>query len=304
MPGTFGDPLAVIQNFAGVARPPPLSGLIIIRGSSPQDSQIFADGAEIPLIYHFGGLRTVLPVGVIDALDFYPGNFSSMYGRATGGVIDVRIKKLQPKKVGGYVDVNLFDAGGYLEVPLGDKGGVAIAARRSYIDALLKATVPSDAPVNLITAPRYYDYQLLGNYRPTPAHDFRRPADRLRRSAGAPVPQPGRADRAAQQQPALVLDHLLPIAHHVQLHPERRVRELVQGRAGARLDRPELRAAAVQPEHLPQPGPRHRAPQAGRAADADGRASTRCSPRPTCSSAPRCRPRKASRLGCPTCRTC
>lgn len=173
VPGTFGDPLAVIQNFAGVARPPPLSGLIIIRGSSPQDSKIFADGAEIPLIYHFGGLRTVLPVGVIEALDFYPGNFSSMYGRATGGVIDVRIKKLQPKKIGGYVDVNLFDAGGFLEVPLGDKGGVAIAARRSYIDALLKATVPSDAPVNLITAPRYYDYQLLANYRPAPAHDFR-----------------------------------------------------------------------------------------------------------------------------------
>jgi TonB family protein len=173
VPGTFGDPLAVVQNFAGVARPPPLSGLLIIRGSSPQDSKIFADGAEIPLIYHFGGLRTVLPVGVIDALDFYPGNFSTMYGRAIGGVVDVRIKKLQPKKVGGYADVNVFDTGVYLEVPLGDKGGIAVAGRRSYIDALLKATVPSDAPVNLITAPRYYDYQLLANYRPTPAHDFR-----------------------------------------------------------------------------------------------------------------------------------
>ena len=173
VPGTFGDSLAVVQNFAGVARPPPLTGLLIIRGSAPQDSQVFADGAQIPLIYHFGGLRTVLPVGVIDSLDFYPGNFSSMYGRATGGVVDVRIKKLQPKKIGGYADVNLFDTGVYLEAPLGDKGGIAIAGRRSYIDALLNATVPSDAPVNLITAPRYYDYQLLANYRPAPAHDFR-----------------------------------------------------------------------------------------------------------------------------------
>jgi TonB family protein len=173
VPGTFGDPLAVVQNFAGVARPPPLSGLLIIRGSAPQDSKTFVEGAEIPLIYHFGALRTVLPVGVIDSLEFYPGNFSPSYGRATGGVIDIRIKKLQPKKVGGYVDVNLFDSGFYLEAPLGDKGGFAVAARRSYIDVLLNAAVPADAPINLITAPRYYDYQLLANYRPAPAHDIR-----------------------------------------------------------------------------------------------------------------------------------
>ncbi len=173
IPGTFGDPLAVIQNFAGVARPPPFSGLLIIRGSAPQDSRVFADGAEIPLLYHFGGLRTVLPVGMIDSLQFYPGNFSPMYGRAIGGVVDVQIKKLQPKKVSGYADLNLFDSGIFLEAPLGSKGGVAIAARRSYIDYLLNATVPSNAPVNLITAPRYYDYQLVANYRPTPAHDLR-----------------------------------------------------------------------------------------------------------------------------------
>jgi TonB family protein len=172
-PGTFGDPLAVIQNFAGVARPPPFSGLLIIRGSAPEDSRVFFSGVETPLLYHFGGLRTVMPVGVIDSLDFYPGNFSPMYGRAIGGIIDVQLKKLQPKKIGGYADVNLFDAGVYLEVPLGNKGGVAISGRRAYIDVLLNAAVPDNAPVNLIQAPVYYDYQFLANYRPAPAHDLR-----------------------------------------------------------------------------------------------------------------------------------
>jgi TonB family protein len=173
VPGTFGDPLAVVQNFAGVARPPPLSGLLIVRGSAPEDTRIFVDGAEIPLIYHFGGLRTVLPVGMIDAIQFYPGNFSTAYGRALGGVVDVQLKRLQPKKVGGYADVNLFDSGLYLEVPFGGKGGIAVAGRRSYVDFVLDAATPSNAPINLITAPRYYDYQLLANYRPAPAHDFR-----------------------------------------------------------------------------------------------------------------------------------
>ena len=172
IPGAAGDPLAVVQNFAGVARTP-VAGQIIIRGSAPQDSKVFIDGAEVPLIYHFGGLRSVVPVGLLDSIQFYPGNFSPMYGRATGGVIDVQLKKLQPKKIGGYADVNVFDSGIYLEVPVTDTLAFAVAGRRSYIDYILNAAVPSDASVNLVTAPRYYDYQLLANWRPAPAHDFR-----------------------------------------------------------------------------------------------------------------------------------
>ena len=172
IPGTSGDPLAVVQNFAGVARTP-LNGLLIVRGSAPEDTRVFADGAEIPLAYHFGGLRSVLPVGMLDSIEFYPGNFSPMYGRATGGVVDIQIKKLAPPKIGGYLDVSFLDSGFYVEAPIGKKGGLALAGRRSYIDFLIKAAVPDDASVNIIQAPRYYDYQLLGNYRLAPGHELR-----------------------------------------------------------------------------------------------------------------------------------
>jgi TonB family protein len=173
IPGAAGDPLAVVQNLPGVARSPSFSGQIIVRGSAPEDTQIFVDGVTVPLIYHFGGLRSVIPVGMLNSIEFYPGNFSSQYGRATGGVIDVQLKRLAPKKPSGYADVNLFESGLYLETPLGSKGAVAIAARRSYIDFILNAAVPDDAGVNVIAAPRYYDYQLLANFRPAPAHELR-----------------------------------------------------------------------------------------------------------------------------------
>jgi TonB family protein len=172
IPGTVGDPLAVVQNFAGVARPP-FNGLLIVRGSAPEDTRYFVDGAEIPLVYHFGGLKSVIPVGMLDSIEFYPGNFSPMYGRATGGVVDIQVKKLQPPKLGGYVDINLLDSGFYAEMPIGKTAAVAVSARRSYIDVLIKSAVPDDAGVNLVTAPRYYDYQLLANWRPAPAHDLR-----------------------------------------------------------------------------------------------------------------------------------
>jgi TonB family protein len=173
MPGAMGDPLAVIQNFAGVARAEAGSGAIIVRGSAPADTQIFVDGVTVPIIYHFGGIRSVLPVGMIDNLEFYPGNFSPYYGRATGGIVDVSIKKLKPKKAGGYFDVNLLDSGLYLEAPIGEKAAVAASIRRSYIDWIFNAAIPKNAPITDVTLPRYYDYQLLANYRPAPAHDLR-----------------------------------------------------------------------------------------------------------------------------------
>jgi TonB family protein len=176
IPGAIGDPLAVVQNFPGVARTPVFSGQIIVRGSAPEDTKVFVDSIEVPLIYHFGGLRSVVPVGILQSIEFYPGNFSSYYGRATGGIIDVQVKKLQPPRTGGYIDVSLLDTGVYLEVPIGKdgkQGAVAIAGRRSYVDFVLNAVIPDSAGVNLIAAPRYYDYQLLANYRPAPAHDLR-----------------------------------------------------------------------------------------------------------------------------------
>jgi TonB family protein len=173
VPGAASDPLAVVQDLAGVARVPLGSGEIIVRGSAPRDTRVFVAGAEIPTVYHFGGLRSVLPLAVVESIDFYPGNFSPYYGRATGGIIDVSLKRLQPARPAGYVDVNLYDSGAYVAIPLGGRAVVAAAVRRSYVDALLKAFFPSDAAVGFATAPRYYDYQLVGQYRPRPGHDLR-----------------------------------------------------------------------------------------------------------------------------------
>ena len=77
IPGTGGDALRSLQSLPGVARPPGLAGLLIVRGSSPNDTQVYADGTLLPLIYHFGGLSSVIPTELLDKIDFYPGNFSA-----------------------------------------------------------------------------------------------------------------------------------------------------------------------------------------------------------------------------------
>ncbi len=168
IPGTFGDVLAVVQNFPGVARSQ--GGQVVVRGSAPEDTRVYVSGIDVPIIYHFGGLRSVLPVGMVERIDFYPGNFSVEYGRATGGIIDVDLKNLAPKKIGGYADVSILDTSLYLEVPINDKTAVAVAGRRSYIDVLLEPILPNDGTTFVL--PRYYDAQALATYRPRPAHRF------------------------------------------------------------------------------------------------------------------------------------
>jgi hypothetical protein len=156
VPGTFGDPLRVIQNLPGVARTPFGLGLLVIRGASPQDSGVFIEGHQIPILYHFLGGPSVLTPRLIDRVDFFPGNFGTQYGRFTAGIVDVGVKTDPTPHVHGSVDINLLDSSAYVEAPLGGGWSGEVSARRSYIDLLLPLVLPSGTTT---AAPVYWDYQ-------------------------------------------------------------------------------------------------------------------------------------------------
>jgi TonB family protein len=160
VPGTFGDPLRVIQNLPGVARIPYGIGQLVVRGAAPQDSSVFVDGQRVPILFHFLGGPSVLTPNLIDKIDFYPGGFGVHYGRATAGVLDVTTKNDPVTQVHGNADLNLLDSSAYIEGPLG--GGVSggLAARRSYIDLLLPFVIPQrQGATTVIATPVYWDYQ-------------------------------------------------------------------------------------------------------------------------------------------------
>ncbi|MBX3259395.1 MAG: TonB family protein [Labilithrix sp.] len=173
IPGTNGDALRAIQNLPGMARAPGLAGLLIVRGAAPQETGTYVDGTFVPIIYHFGGLSSVIPTEMLDRIDFYPGNFSTYFGRHTGGVIDVGVKDPQVRKdpkahlraaragIHGLVQADLIDARTVVQGPLGDTGwNFAVAGRRSYVDVWLKPLL-TELGSSVTTAPVYYDYQAM-----------------------------------------------------------------------------------------------------------------------------------------------
>src|SRR6188768_1246844 len=178
IPGTSGDALRSIQSLPGVARPPGLAGLLIVRGSAPADTQVYVDGGLVPMVYHFGGLSSVVPTELLDKIDFYPGNFSARFGRVSGGIVDVGLRTPDTQCSGPYgvpsdrkgcfhgmAQVDLIDGRLMLQGPLPMKGwSFAVAGRRSWIDTWLKPVLDS-AGSTVTSAPVYYDYQAIVDHK-------------------------------------------------------------------------------------------------------------------------------------------
>ncbi len=167
IPGVYGDSFKVIQNLPGVARQ--AAGVPVVRGSAPQDTAIFVEGVRIQVLYHFGGLYSIINTDLLDGIDFTPGGNPLRYGRAMGGVLAARLAL--PKsdaRWSGTLESNVFHTGVLVGGPLGENTHLAIAARRSYIDALLPLALSafaSGAALPFTQLPRYWDYQVKLDHR-------------------------------------------------------------------------------------------------------------------------------------------
>lgn len=169
--GTRGDPLRAIEYMPGVARAPQAE-FVIIRGSSPADSEVQFEGAPVFRLYHFGGLTSFVQPRLVSRIDLYPGNFSARYGRKMGGIVDVGIRDPRTDGFHGMADVNLVDASILAEGPINARWSFALAAKRSYMDFFIDKLVPKDE-IKLVAAPVYWDYQAMVLYKPSDADRVR-----------------------------------------------------------------------------------------------------------------------------------
>jgi TonB family protein len=161
IPGTNGDALRSLQNLPGVARTPGFAGILIVRGSAPQDTQYFVDGTPVPFVYHFFGLSSVVPTEMLSRIDFFPGNFSTQYGRAMGGIVDVGLEDPKKDRFHILAQADFIDTRAIVQGPLYDTGwNFALAARRSWFDAWLTPALQATG-AGVTVGPVYYDYQAL-----------------------------------------------------------------------------------------------------------------------------------------------
>jgi outer membrane receptor protein involved in Fe transport len=175
IPGSRGDALTSIKTLPGVAAvdaPGSGPGLLVIRGSAPEDSVVLLDGVEVPLLYHFFGLQSILPSEFIETIDFAPGGFGAEKGRSTGGVIEINTRNKVIEQWSGFAELSFINFAGLVQGPLWEEKDLQISAamRRSAIDLILPAVIPDDTDINFTTAPQYYDGQLRVDWLPDSPH--------------------------------------------------------------------------------------------------------------------------------------
>lgn len=133
-----GDAAQIPKLLPGV-QTPVFRPDIVVRGSAPNDSRYYVDTFDVPFIYHSIGGISILPEQLLAKVKFSAGGFGPQYGDATGGIIILETKDKIPEKTKTDITINLpLYSGIFYETALDEDSAVSIAARRSYVDQILR----------------------------------------------------------------------------------------------------------------------------------------------------------------------
>jgi hypothetical protein len=161
VPGAGSDLVKALTAMPGVVNlqvPLGYSG-VVIRGSAPQDSKVFVDGFDIPVLFHNIGFRALLPAESLGSLDYIPGGFDVGFGRASSGIVAVTTRPGADAR-SAQAELSFLDGGVLAQGPAGSATRYMLALRRSTIDFALPALIPDDADLSFINVPSYWDGQL------------------------------------------------------------------------------------------------------------------------------------------------
>ncbi len=159
MPGSGGDPVKAVQNLPGVNRVQGFSSQVVVQGGEPKDTAYNIDGHAIPIVFHFGGLTSVVMPEALEQVDYLSAGYGSEYSRATGGIIGLKTKNPEPgeRKKKSFFFVDNLKMGALYEGNIDESSDFLISARASYVGLFLKQIAKDREDFNLTVAPEFYD---------------------------------------------------------------------------------------------------------------------------------------------------
>ena len=169
--GAATDPLQAIYTLPGVtfsSSNGPGGSEPVIRGSAPHDNAYFMDLIPAKYIFHLFG-NSIFDQHIIRSFDLYPAAFSSKYGNATGGIIDVTLREPKNESFTTTLHTSLLTAGALVETGIGDNQSLYATYRRSTMDLLLDEKDLNDADdegFRIDELPVSDDYQLKYAWHP------------------------------------------------------------------------------------------------------------------------------------------
>lgn len=159
--GTQGDVVAAVRTLPGVARSSPNSGELSLWGALPQQSRLYVDDVPVPRLFHWGLARSVLPASQIKSMRIEPVAFAADYGRAIGGMANVRLKSplaSLDQQVHSQIDLSFLEAAASLHQRATPRLGWSAALRHSLQAQVMRGLLPASRR-QLYPLADNFDYQ-------------------------------------------------------------------------------------------------------------------------------------------------
>ena len=170
-PGAQEDPVRAIQNLPGVANQS-FSAQVVIQGSEPDDTRYSIHGHEIPLIFHFGGLTSVVTPKAVKEVEYLSAGFGPEYGRALGGIINLETTKPKSDRWHGEGFIDITKLGALTEGAINEKSSLTASARVSYFGVIFEKIAEEEEDFAVTAAPEFQDYFLNYNYKISDKENF------------------------------------------------------------------------------------------------------------------------------------
>ena len=160
VPAVLGEPDVIrsLQLLPGVTSVADGASGFNVRGGSADQNLILLDEGIIYNSAHLLGLYSVVNPDAIKDVKLYKGGIPARYGGRLSSVMDIRQREGNSKEFNGEAGIGLISARALVEGPIiKDKSSFMIAGRRSYGDAILRATGSNNAAY-------FYDLNVKTNY--------------------------------------------------------------------------------------------------------------------------------------------
>lgn len=173
MPGSGGDPVKAVQNLPGVSRSSGGDARVVIQGSEPENTRYNIEGHDVPLVFHFGGLSSIVMPEAVSSVDYYSAGYGPEFGNALGGHVGLNVRKPKTDRFHAMAFMDIFNVGGLVEGPISKDSSYLVSGRYSYVGAALKKAAKDNKDFNLTVAPVFYDLNAQYNRKLNDQDDFR-----------------------------------------------------------------------------------------------------------------------------------
>jgi len=159
------DPIRAIQLLPGVSSVAEAGQGFYVRGGGPDQNLVLIDDAVIYNSSHLFGFFSVFNPDALKNVNLIKGGMPAQYGGRLSSVLEVNTSDGNDKHLQLSGGIGLISSRLTLQAPIKkERGSFMIAARRTYIDLLMKLAIPKSSDL-YGSSYYFYDLNFKGTYR-------------------------------------------------------------------------------------------------------------------------------------------